>query len=35
MPSVRWGGGVSRWWGFGYAILKGDFGDAYISVRAS
>jgi len=33
MPSVRWGGGVSRWWGFGYAILKGDFGDAYISVQ--
>jgi hypothetical protein len=32
MPSVRWGGGVSRWWGFGYAILKGDFGDAYIDV---
>ena len=32
MPSVRWGGGVSRWWGFGYAVLKGDFGDAYIDV---
>jgi hypothetical protein len=31
-PPVRWGGGVSRWWGFGYAILKGDFGDAYIDV---
>jgi len=31
-PSVRWGGGYSRWWGSGYVILKSDFGDAYISM---
>ena len=32
-PSVRWGGGCSRWWGSGYVVLKGDLGDVYVYMR--
>ncbi len=30
-PPVQWGGGFSRWWGFGYVILRSEFGDVYVT----